>query len=81
MAKKSQAEFVKWFGPLLDALRDLGDSGRPREVSDRIAKNMNLSDQILDETLKSGGGYTGVRRSIPLNNKISGMGRRLLVGR
>ena len=55
MAKKSHAEFVKWFGPLLDALRDLGDSGRPREVSDRIAKNMNLSDQVLDETLKSGG--------------------------
>ncbi|MCG6900359.1 MAG: restriction endonuclease, partial [Gammaproteobacteria bacterium] len=54
MAKKSQAEFVKWFGPLLDALRDLGDSGRPREVSDRIAKNMNLSDKVLDETLKSG---------------------------
>jgi len=54
MAKKSQAEFVKWFGPLLDALRDLGDSGRPREVSARIAKNMNLSDQVLDETLKSG---------------------------
>ena len=55
MAKKSQAEFVKWFGPLLDALRDLGDSGRPREASDRIAKNMNLSDHVLDETLKSGG--------------------------
>jgi len=53
MAKKSQAEFVKWFGPLLDALRDLGDSGRPREVSARIAKNMNLSDQVLDETLMS----------------------------
>jgi len=26
MAKKSKAEFVKWFGPLLDAPRDLGDS-------------------------------------------------------
>jgi hypothetical protein len=23
--KNSQAEFVKWFGPLLDALRDLDD--------------------------------------------------------
>jgi len=55
MARKSKAEFVKWFGPLLDALRDLGDSGRPREVSDRIARNLNLSDEILDETLKSGG--------------------------
>jgi restriction system protein len=39
----------------LDALRDLGDSGKPREVSDRIAKNLNLSHEILDETLKSGG--------------------------
>jgi len=29
MAKSiSQAEFIKWFGPLLDALRDLGDSGK-----------------------------------------------------
>ena len=55
MARKSKAEFVKWFGPLLDALRDLGDSGRPREVSGRIARNLNLPDQILDETLKSGG--------------------------
>jgi len=55
MSRKKQAEFVKWFGPLLDALRDLGDSGRPREVSGRIAKNLNLPDHVLDETLKSGG--------------------------
>ncbi len=45
MAKKSKAEFVKWFGPLLDALRDLGGSGRPREVSARIANNLNLPDE------------------------------------
>ncbi len=55
MASKKRSEFVKWFGPLLDALRDLGDSGRPREVSDRIAKNLSLPDTVLDETLKSGG--------------------------
>jgi len=55
MAKKPQAEFLRWLGPLLDALRDLGDSGRPREVSARIAKNQCLSDEVLDETLKSGG--------------------------
>lgn len=54
MSKKQSAEFVKWFGPLLDALRDLGDSGKPREVSARIATNLNLSDEILDQTLKSG---------------------------
>ena len=55
MSIKSQAAFVRWYGPLLDALRDLGDSGRPREVSARIAKNLKLSDEVLDETLKSGG--------------------------
>lgn len=55
MAKKnSTSEFVKWFGPLLDALRDLGYSGKPKEVSDTIAKNLKVSDQILDQTLKSG---------------------------
>lgn len=55
MSKKHrQAEFVKWFGPLLEALRDLGDSGKPKEVTSRIAANLNLSDKILDETLKSG---------------------------
>ena len=54
MVKKKQAEFVKWFGPVLDALRDLGDSGKPREVSDRVASNLGIPDEILDETLKSG---------------------------
>lgn len=56
MAKKrsGQAEFVKWFGPLLEALRQLGGSGRPREVSDKIAINLNLPEEKLEETLKSG---------------------------
>lgn len=54
MSKKKGADFIKWFGPLLDALRDLGDSGKPREVSSKIAENLNLEDSILDETLKSG---------------------------
>ncbi len=52
--KKGKAEFVKWFGPLLDALRDLGYSGKPKEVSDRIAKNLRLDEEFLDQTLKSG---------------------------
>jgi restriction system protein len=52
--RKSKAEFTKWFGPLLDALRDLGDSGKPKEVSEKIAENLALTDEFLDETLKSG---------------------------
>ena len=53
-AKSGEVEFVKWLGPLLDALRELGGSGRPKEVTDRIAKNLKISDEILEKTLKSG---------------------------
>lgn len=52
--KKKQAEFVKWFGPLLNALRELGYSGKPKEVSDRIAINEKLTENFLDQSLKSG---------------------------
>jgi restriction system protein len=51
---RNKSEFLKWFGPLLDALRDLGDSGKPMEVSNKIAENLKLKDDILDSTLKSG---------------------------
>jgi len=52
--KNSQAEFVKWFGPLLDALRQLGGSAKPREASDKIADNLKLKDDKLNEILNSG---------------------------
>jgi len=55
MTTKKAAAFLQWFGPLLDALRDLGQSGRPREVTDRIAKNLSIPEAVLDSTLKSGG--------------------------
>jgi restriction system protein len=56
MAKKrsGQAEFVKWFNPTLEALKKLGGSGKPREVSDKIAEMLNLSDELQEETLSSG---------------------------
>lgn len=56
MAKKrsGQAEFVKWFNPTLEALRELGGSGKPREVSDKIAEMLVLSDELQEETLSSG---------------------------
>jgi restriction system protein len=50
----SQSEFVRWMGPILDALRELGGSGKPREVCDFIATREKLSDKKLEETLKSG---------------------------
>jgi restriction system protein len=47
-------EFVRLFAPLLDTLRELGDSGRPKEVSEKIAARLNLSDEVLNRTLKNG---------------------------
>ena len=52
--KVRQAEFTKWLGPLLNALRDLGGSGRPKEATEKVAKNLNLPDSVLEEIMKSG---------------------------
>lgn len=49
-----QAEFVKWMGPMLDVLQDLGGSGTPKEVSNAIAEKLNIPEEKLDEKLKSG---------------------------
>jgi restriction system protein len=54
MAKAKQAEFTKWFGPVLDVLRELGGSGRPKEVIEKIAKNENIPEKTREETLKNG---------------------------
>lgn len=58
MAKRKKstegAQFVRWFGPLLDALRKLGGSGTPDEVVDRIASDLSLSDEIQNDLLPSG---------------------------
>lgn len=47
-------EFVQWFGPLLDVLRDLGGSASTREAIDAVAKKMKVSAEARSVTLKSG---------------------------
>lgn len=54
MAKRKQAEFIQWLPYILDALRNLGGSGKPREVSSWIAEKLKLPNEQLDATLKSG---------------------------
>ena len=57
MASKKSPEgsvFVRFFGPLLDALRGLGGSGAPDEVVERIAKDLKLPDEVQNELLPSG---------------------------
>jgi restriction system protein len=48
------AQFVRYFGPLLDALRELGGSGSPGEVVDQIAKHLKLSEDAQTELMDSG---------------------------
>lgn len=52
--KTKQAEFVKWFGPLLQALRDLGGSASPREAIEKIAITEKVPASVREEILKSG---------------------------
>lgn len=53
--KTGKTEFVKWFGPVLDALRDLGGSAKPREITQRIGLHLNISDEILNERYEKSG--------------------------
>jgi restriction system protein len=52
--KTKQSEFVRWFGPLLQALRELGGSASPREALDRIAQIEKVPESLRNEILKSG---------------------------
>lgn len=45
---KKGPQFVEYFGPILDALRELGNSARPMEVEDWIASNLNVPTEMLD---------------------------------
>ena len=58
MPKRKNSEgtrFLRFFGPLLDALRKLGGSGTPDEVVEQIAADLGLSDEEQNELLPSGG--------------------------
>ncbi len=48
------AQFVRYYGPMLDALRKLGGSGSPSEVTEQIARDLKLPDSVQNELLKSG---------------------------
>ena len=53
--KEEGAQFIRYFGPLLDALRKLGGSGTPDEVVERIATDLGLPDEVQNDLLPSGG--------------------------
>jgi restriction system protein len=52
--REEGARFVRYFGPVLDALRALGGSGKPDEVVERIATDLHVPDDVQNEVLPSG---------------------------
>lgn len=53
--KVEGAQFVQYLGPLLEALRGLGGSATVDEAVDRVASDLSISEDVLNEALTSGG--------------------------
>jgi restriction system protein len=54
MAKKEGTQFLRWFGPLLDALRALGGSATPEEATDKVAELCKVPESEQNELMESG---------------------------
>lgn len=48
--QSSKAAFLRWFAPLIQALRDLGGSGTPAEARAKIIENEQLSEDEINQT-------------------------------
>ena len=47
-------QFVRYFGPVLDALRSLGGSGSRNEVADIVAEKLQVPAKQQEELMGSG---------------------------
>jgi restriction system protein len=52
--KLQSDRYIRFYGPVLDALRALGGSARPREVKDWVLERVELSEEDRTRMLKSG---------------------------
>ena len=54
--KTKGPQFVRFFGPITEALKELGGSGRPAEVRDLIIQGLRLSEQ--EQNAQTDGGQS-----------------------
>ncbi len=47
-------QFVTYFAPVLEVMRDLGGQARPKQVFDEIANRYDVPNSFLDQTNKNG---------------------------
>jgi restriction system protein len=52
--KKTTSQFARYIGPVLQAIRELGGSGRPDEIRTAIARDLRISDAEQSAPLPSG---------------------------
>jgi restriction system protein len=55
MKKSRGPQFLRFFIPVIDVLKELGGSGKPAEVIDQVIEKLNISEEEQAETIKSGG--------------------------
>ena len=51
---KASSQFIKYIGPVIDAIRELGGSGRPDEVRAVIARDLHITEEEQSAPLPSG---------------------------
>ena len=47
--KTSNANFLKWFVPLINALKSIGGSGSPEQVRNQIVADLSLPAEVINE--------------------------------
>lgn len=52
--KMNGPKYIRFFSSVIEALKELGGSGRPSEVGDVIARRLNISEQERTQLLKGG---------------------------
>ena len=77
MANESNAAVIKWFKPVIEALKALGGSGKPKDVCNWIIEHENLDDEVVNQqknfenevawarnSLREGGYIDGPKRGV-----------------
>ncbi len=70
MTKLKGPKFVQYFQPVIDALRDLGSSTKPREVYTWVAERHTVPKEEIEGTTKGG--------QSKFENKVGRLGARCL---
>ena len=55
MSKSKGSQFIRFFRPVIEVLKESGGSGAAAEVVDRVIEKMGIPESEQEVTIKSGG--------------------------